>query len=177
MGDQATKRRDAFRLANELHHDLVTAPTLHTVVQTLFDHSAVPDLDTVRVAVTRMCLFHAVLTLAKWTELYDRYRDTIPAAVADRAKDLRKEIQRRGIVDFRNNVVGHVWDDERHRALTNAEVEQRIIAFVGGGVADFLAWAGDPSLDDDLRRPVFVIEQVRDAFKSSYGFTDSDLNA
>ena len=170
------KQRDAFRLANDLTMDLTSGSTIYSTIQVIFDRGNTQVPDHVRTSVTRMCLFHVILTLAKWTEFYDRYKDVIPSGVRDIAKRLRKDILARGILDFRNKVVGHVWDEEHRRALTNAEVEERLNAFIGSGVKDFLKWAADPDATTDTNRPLIVIEAVRDAIRSTYHLTDADLH-
>ena len=170
------KGREAFRLSNDLLHDLVSGASAHTVFETVFDRNPVQVPVDVRTAATRMCLFHVIITLAKWTEFQKRYRDVIPAEVAGRAKDLSKEIAARGIVAFRNKVVGHIWDNDSQRALTSGEIQERLNAFVPGGARPFLKWAGDPLAGDDVKRPPSVIEAVRDAIKTAYGLTDADLD-
>jgi len=178
MRDSRTieKRREAFRLSNDLLHDLISGSSTYIVFQALVDQNPGSVPDDVRAAATRMCLFHVILTLAKWTEFHQRYRDVIPEAASFPAKELAKDIVARGIVDFRNKVVGHVWDKERMRAVTTAEVETRLNSFVGGGAAAFLGWAGNPLAAGDANRPPLVIEAVRDAIQSAYGLTDADLN-
>jgi hypothetical protein len=170
------KQREAFRLANDLMTDLVTGGSAYVVFQSLFERNPAAVPDHVRTAATRLCLFHAIITLSKWVELYDRYRDVIPTDVKELAKHLRKEITDRGIMAFRNKVVGHVWDDDQRRALTNAEVEERVIALAGSDVATFLRWAAEPLSATNTTSPVAIIETVRDSIRQSYGLTDQDLN-
>jgi hypothetical protein len=172
---QISKQRDAFRLTNDLLHDLISGFGVYTSLRIIFDQSPTPIPEDVRTAVKRMSLFHIILTLAKWVEFYDRYRAVIPADVRDIAKDLRNDVQSRGIVRFRNNVVGHIWDDEQGRALTNAEVEERLYGFIDAGFGDFMSWAADAD-SSAPDRPVHVIEKVRDAIRAAYKLTDADLN-
>ena len=169
------KQREAFRLANDLMTDLLTGGSAYVVFQTLFQRNADAVPDHVRTAATRLCLFHAVITLSKWVELYDRYKGVIPANVKEIAKQLRGEIYNRGIMAFRNKVVGHIWDDDQHRALTNAEVEERVSALAGSNVAAFLRWAAEPQSATNTTSPVAIIERVRDSIRDSYGLTDEDL--
>jgi hypothetical protein len=174
--EATAKQREAFRLANDLTMDLVSGFTIYNIFQIIFDRGTTKVPDYVRTSVTRICLFHVILTLTKWTEFYDRYKDVIPSAVQDIAKHLRKDLLARGIIDFRNKVAGHVWDDVNRRALTNAEVEERLTAFVGAGAREFLTWAGDPDVTTGTNRPIVVIETVRDAIRGAYHLTDTDLN-
>src|SRR5216683_5759678 len=151
------KQREAFRLANDLMMDLTAGSTIDSAIQVIFDRGTAPVPDHVRTSVKRMCLFHVIITLVKWTEFYDHYKDVIPTDVRDIAKRLRKDMLARGILDFRNKVVGHVWDKEHRRALTNAEVEDRLTAFIGSGVKEFLKWAADPDATTDTNRPLVAI--------------------
>src|SRR5438094_3230918 len=116
--------REAFRLASDLMIDLVAGTQTYYILARRFDE--VPTPDHVRTAITRLCLFHTIITLSKWTELYERYKAIIPKDVRDTAKKLRNEIDHRGIVEFRNKVVGHIWDNDLRRALTNDEVQGRL---------------------------------------------------
>jgi hypothetical protein len=170
------KQREAFRLANDLTMHLTSGSAIYNTTQIIFDRGSTHVPDHVRTSVTRMCVFHVILTLAKWTEFYDRYKDVIPSGVRDIAKRLSKGHSSPWYSGLRNKVVGHVWDEERHRALTNAEVEERLNAFIGSGVKEFLKWAADPDATTDIDRPLVVIEAVRDAIRSTYDLTDSDLH-
>jgi hypothetical protein len=155
--------------------DLVAGRSVYVVLRTLFARqTTIPD--SVETAAARLCLFHAIVSLSKWAELYDRYKDVIPDEVRDEAKRLRAEVVARGILEFRNKVVGHVWDLDRHRALSNAEIEERLQAITRSDVASFLDWAGNPEPDSTDESAALVIERVRDSIRNHYGLTDDDLH-
>ena len=172
---QLARQREAFRLTNDLLNDLISGTSIYTTLRLLLGQQSPPVSEEVITGVKRMSLFHVILTLSKWAEFYDRYKAFIPNTVKDIAKDLGKYIKDRGIVSFRNTVVGHVWDSEQKRALTNDEVEQRIQALMpAGGFAAFMVWAGSESVTPN--KPIFVIESVRDAIRDTYNLTDDDLH-
>ncbi|MGD0992898.1 MAG: hypothetical protein ABR998_10545 [Gemmatimonadales bacterium] len=172
---QLRKRRDAFRLTSDLMMDLVAGRSTYVVLRSLFARQAdIPDH--VQTAAARLCLFHAIVSLSKWVELYDRYKHVIPDEVRDQAKKLRAEVNGRGIVEFRNKVVGHVWDLDQQRALSNLETEERLQTITRSDVAAFLDWAGDPEPTAGGESAALVIERVRDSIRERYGLTDDDLH-
>jgi hypothetical protein len=116
------------------------------------------------------------MSLSKWVELYDRYRDVIPESVRADAKALRVDIDSRGIVEFRNKVAGHIWDRELKRALSNAEIEGRLRAITRSDVATFLDWSGNPEPETGTQSAALLIEQVRNAIRDQYNFADADLH-
>jgi hypothetical protein len=168
------KRREAFRLANDLTMDLTSGSTIYSTIQIIFDRGSTQVPDHVRTSVTRMCLFHVILMLAKWTEFYDRYKDVIPSGGYRQAPS--KGHSSPWYSGLSKQVVGHVWVEECRRALTNAEVEQHLDAFIGSGVKKFLKWAADPDATTDTNRPLVVMEAARDAIRSTYNLTDAALH-
>jgi len=134
-----------------------------------------PADEPVRIGINRLCLFYVILTLAKWIEFYDRYAVLLPADVRDAAKDLRNEVERREIRRFRNNVVGHIWDDEENRALTNTEVEHRLAGITGGDVAAFMNWVNSGG-DNPPDAPVSVME-VKIRLVEEYELSYDEIDA
>lgn len=171
--DPTAKAREAFRLASDLMMDLIGGMQAHRTFELLFVGNPAPE--PVSTQVNRLCLFHIIITLSKWNELYDRYLDVFPEDTRHAAKALMKQIEQKGIVEFRNKVAGHIWDSDSGRALTNAEVEQRLSTITGPDLTTFMRWVNNP---DDSRFPqtaASVIERVRDRVREVYGFTDADL--
>src|SRR5580765_4189772 len=123
------KAVEAFRFLNEYVGDLVAG----TRSLELFDTSPLfaNVSDSFRLVLRRMCLSHMVVTLSKWGEVYDRYKDILPKDVLEACRDLRKELDRRGVRDFRNTVVGHIWDEKLGRPLTASEIERRLATVIG----------------------------------------------
>src|SRR5712691_8931926 len=174
--DRDHKAREAFRLANDLMMDLIAGSQAYAIFQRGFDQGPNQPPEHLRVAVNRLCLFHAIVSLTKWTELYDRYKDVIPPDVRDAAKGLRKEIEQRGIVEFRNKVVGHIWDDDQGRALTNDEVEERLTRLTRSDVRGFLEWVNNTGSEDNTGTAAGVIEAVRERIREVHKLTDADLH-
>ena len=169
---QIQSARSAWRLSNELMQDLVAGTQVYWLLQKQLETR--PAREPVPTAVRRMCLAHLIIALSKWSELYKRYRDVISEEVSPVAKSLSREIEARGIIKFRNKVVGHVWDDELKRALTADEIEERLSQVLGGSVDEFLLWINNPTCPN-TNTVVGTLERVHDRIKSDWGFTKEDL--
>ena len=172
MPSQA-RAREAFRLTNDFHHDLITGTQCYNTFQgPVFD--SLLQHEHVRTGITRLCLFHLVVTLSKWIELYDRYHRVIPQDVHDVARDLRKEIERRGIVEYRNKVVGHIWDTDERRPLTSNEVENWLDKILEPDIPTFMLWVNDVETNSP-DSVVNIVARTRDRIRATHGVTDADL--
>jgi len=123
----------------------------------------------------RMCLSHLVVTLSKWAELYDRYKAAIPDATRETCLSLRKEIEARSIRDFRNTVVGHIWDSKLGRPLRRSEVDTRLASVLRGDQQAFLAWINSPSDNVFPKTVVAICEATREAIRVEHGLGDSEI--
>ena len=125
----------------------------------------------------RMCLSHLVVTLSKWAELYGRYKAVIPNATREACLSLRKEIEARGIRDFRNTVVGHIWDSKLSRPLMRPEVDTRLAKVLGDSQQSFLAWINNPAGNVFPKTVVAICEAAREAIRLEHGLNDSEIFA
>ena len=101
------KAVEALRFLNEYVGDLVAG----TRSLEIFDTSLLANLsDSMKLVLRRMCVSHLVVTVSKWGEVYDRHKDILPKDTLQACRDLRKELDRRGVRHFRSTVVGHIWD-------------------------------------------------------------------
>ena len=168
------KMLEAFRLANDIHLDLLTGSWTYEIFQRLF--SAKPTKEIIEVGVRRLALWYVILTLTKWTEYYDHYKLFIPDDVRSDAKKLRNDINAKGIIKFRNISVGHIWDKETKMPITIKETESRIQQILGPEDIDgFMRWVNDPVGNQFPRNVICVVERVRDGIKEVNGFTENDL--
>ena len=171
---ESRKVREAFRLANDLHLNLIVGTQAYRIFQGLFRHR--PPKEIVEIGVRLLCLFNVILSLSKWVEYYDHYKGVIPKDVQTHAKKLRKEIKARGIQEFRNNVVGHIWDKTTKQPVTLDEIEKRINKILRtDDVTEFLNWVNDPKNNSFPHNIISIVERVRDRIRETYGFTDKDL--
>lgn len=136
------RARAAWRLSNDLKQDLIAGTQAYWIFQKQLQSR--PAREPVPTAIRRLCLTHLVIALAKWSELYKRYKEVIPQNVSKEAKELSKGIDKRGVIAFRNKVAGHIWDNQAKRALTVQEVEERLSTVLGGNIDDFLLWINNP---------------------------------
>jgi hypothetical protein len=121
--------------------------------------SAIPPL---MVSVQKICLSHLLLSLAKFVEFYDRYHKIIPSQHRDVAKGLARSIKQKGIVYFRNNCVGHIWDKDQGRPLVHSEILNRLRQMTGGDFDAFLKWINDPTGNIFPTTVVSIVETIRD---------------
>lgn len=171
--DRVAKAREAFRLTNDLMLDLIAASKIHLIMKKF--GLRVPQPESVRIGINRLCLSHVMITLAKWCELYDRYKAVIPAASREAAKQLTVDLKERGIPTYRNVVVGHVWDRETGRPLTVSETELRLAAITKSDIEGFLRWINDSPNNEFPKTVVSIVERVRDTIQNEYSFTTADL--
>jgi len=171
----STKAVEAFRFLNEYVGDLVAGARSLELFETspLFANVS----GSMRLILRRMCLSHLVVTLSKWGEVYDRYRDVLPDDVLQACRDLRKELDRRGVRIFRNTVVGHIWDKKLQRPLTVSEIESRLAMVIGNDLASFRTWINNPAGNEFPHTVVAVCERVRDRIGEQHGLGSADLLA
>jgi len=168
-----TKAIEAVRMLNDFVGDLVAG----TRSLELFES---PDFASkiganTQLILRRMCLSHLVVTLSKWAELYDRYKAAIPDATRETCLSLRKEIEARSIRDFRNTVVGHIWDSKLGRPLRRSEVDTRLASVLRGDQQAFLAWINSPSDNVFPKTVVAICEATREAIRVEHGLGDSEI--
>ena len=90
------KAVEAFRFLNDYVGDLVAGTRSVELFETSPFFANVSD--SMRVMLRRMCLSHLVVTLSKWGEVYDRYRDVFPDDVLQPYRDLLKLIRKEAVL-------------------------------------------------------------------------------
>jgi len=168
-----TKAIEAFRMLNDFVGDLVAG----TRSLELFESSGFASKigANTQMILRRMCLSHLVVTLSKWAELYDRYKVVIPNATREGCLSLRKEIKARGILDFRNTVVGHIWDSKLNRPLMSSEIDTLLSQVLGDSQQSFLTWINNPEGNVFPKTVVAICEATRDAIRVEHGLNDSEI--
>lgn len=122
-----------------------------------------------------MAMSHLMVTLVKWTEFYQRYAAILPTDVRGACRQLNERIKARGIVAFRNTVVGHILDRDAKRPLTSREVDERLERVMRGERADFFRWINDPAGNVFPRTVVAITEHVRDRLRVKYELRDGEI--
>jgi len=167
------KAIEAFRILNDFVGDLVAGTRSLEVFESPGFASKIGE--NTQLILRRMCLSHLVVTLSKWAELYDRYKALIPNATREACLGLRKEIESRGIRDFRNTVVGHIWDSKLKRPLMRPEVDTRLAQVLGDSQQSFLAWINNPEGNVFPKTVVAICEAAREAIRVEHGLNDSEI--
>jgi hypothetical protein len=129
------------------------------------------------VSIQRICLSHTALALCKFTEFYDRFKTVIPTEHCDVCKALVREIADRGVVEFRNKCVGHIWDKEQNRPLVHSEIMVKLDRMTKNNFGEFLKWINDPSGNIYPRTVVSIVETVRDSLARQYSLTPNEIIA
>jgi len=115
------------------------------------------------------------VTLAKWIEFYDRYHAVIPTDVRLICKQLRDELDRRGVREFRNKVVGHIWSKKHRHPLLPSEIDELDRRITNGDGKAFLRWINDQANNRLGATIVGTSEVVRDAIKKKWSLSDQEL--
>lgn len=164
---------EAFWILNDFVGDLITAARA-------FEYFDSPKFkagatDRVLRGYAKMADSFLFVTLAKWIEFYDRYYELIPLEARDRCEQLRNELDRRGVREFRNKVVGHIWSKRHSRPLLPKEIETLDKRITKGDAEAFLKWVNDPARNRLGSTIVGTSEAVRDAIKEEWSLSDKDL--
>jgi hypothetical protein len=168
-----TKAIEAFRILNDFVGDLVAGTRSLEVFESPGFASKIGE--NTQLILRRMCLSHLVVTLSKWAELYDRYKAVIPNETRAACLELRKEIKTRGIRDFRNTVVGHIWDSKLKRPLMRSEVDTRLAQVLGDNQQPFLLWINNPPDNVFPKTVVAICEAAREGIRAQHGLNDSEI--
>jgi hypothetical protein len=162
----------AAGVLNDFIGDLVGGVRVFLDYDSLYRGQRIP-LETM-VSVQRITLSHLVLTLAKFVEFYDRFKTIVPAQHQDACKELARSIRSRGIVEFRDKIVGHLWDEKARRPLLHSEIMERLQSMTNGPLLEFLAWITD-ARNQYPKTVVSVVETVRDTIAVEYSLTRKEI--
>jgi hypothetical protein len=163
----------AVDILNDFVGDFVCGVMLFREWEIQFKAGRVPEI--LMVNVQKICLSHLVLGLCKFVEFYDRFRNVIPSEHRDVCKGLVREIKQKGVVEFRNKCVGHIWDTNLQRSLIHSEIMIRLNRFTGGNLSGFLDWINKPKANTFPSTVVSIIETVRDTLMSLHGITQDEI--
>lgn len=158
---------------NDFVGDLVSGTMLFREWDTQFKAGRVPEM--LMVNVQKICISHLVLCLCKFVEFYKRFHQLIPSAYRETCKALVQDITRKGVIEFRNKCVGHIWDTELQRPLVHSEIMTRLSRFTYGDMSVFLDWINNPKGNQFPSTVVSVVEKVRDALMSDYSITPDEI--
>ena len=167
------KAVEAWHLLNYFVGDLVVATRGFEVLSPEVLPAPLPR--GVQAGFNRMCYSHLFVTLSKFVEFYKRYKAMIPDDCRQPWKAAQQQLVDRGVVDFRNKYVGHIWDRDTGRPLTVAEVTSRLEGIVGGDEVEFLHWINHGPDNVFPRTVISIAEHTRDRIAYEYSLTESEL--
>jgi hypothetical protein len=158
---------------NDFVGDLVSGAMLFREWHAQFAAGRVPEM--LMVNVQKICVSHLVLALCKFVEFYKRFHQVLPSGHRETCKTLVCEINQRGIVEFRNKCVGHIWDKEQQRPLIHSEIMLRLTRLTDGDMSGFLNWINNPAGNQYPYTVVSVVEGVRDSLMQEYSISPDEI--
>ena len=162
----------AFHILNGLLGDLIAAAQVRRCYARASEEGKIRH--ETFLCVSRMCLSTLILVLCKWLEFYDHFHSVIPDDCHTAANQLGREIRRRSVRPFRNKVVGHIWDKNADRPLTNEEIERSINAIVRDDPEAFVSWCASPAANfpDSVAS---IVEHTRSRIEAEFEISDAEL--
>ena len=172
-GGSRERAIEAYWLMNDFIFDLITGIRAFEYFDTAkFKAGATTQ---VLQGYNKMADSFIFLTLAKWIEFYNHYRMVIPSEQQTACKQLRNELVAKGVKDFRNKVVGHIWSTEHNRPLLPGEIEHLEKRITGGDGSAFLKWINNPGNNYFGATIVGTSEAVRDGIKKKWALSEQEL--
>lgn len=173
MEESKDRAIEAFWILNGIGGDLIGATRAFEYFETpRFKGVATDQVLRIFNRIADSFLF---VTLAKWIEFYDRYNVLIPPGPKAICKSLRNELVRRGVKEFRNQVVGHIWSKKHSRPLLANEIEDLDKKITKGDMREFLRWINDPKNNHLGKTIVGTIEFVRDSIQKKWALSEQEL--
>ena len=171
--DSRERAIEAFWLLNDFIGDLICGTRAFEYFDTpKFKASATPE---VLRCYNKMADSFVFVTLAKWIEFYDRYRVVIPSDQRATCKQLRNELEKRGVRKFRNEIVGHIWSRDHRRPLLISEIAEFDKKITQGDAEKFLKWINDPNNNGFGKTIVGTSEVVRDKIQKKWSLSKQEL--
>lgn len=176
MKTQQRRRRaiEAVLILNGLIEDLVGATTAFQYLET--DKRRGPQNENLFLIYERMADSFLFVALAKWIEFYDHYKSLIPKDLKEQCKKLRKELDARGVREFRHQVVAHFWSEKYGRPLRAKEIQELENKITKGDSNQFLAWVNDPEKNHLGSTVVGTSEFIRAALQKDWSLSARELS-
>ena len=121
-----------------------------------------------------MCLSHLVLGLAKFQEFNKRFCKVIPSEHRGDAKGLVRKIEEKGIVEFRNKCVGHIWDNAKKRRLLHSEIVDRLNQITGNDLGRFLRWV-NARMANYPTTVISIVEAIHNAIMRQHSISPDEF--
>lgn len=157
---------DAVDILNDFIGDLITCVMVFSEYSREFKAGRISMIQ--MVPIQKMCISHLILTLGKWLEFYDRYHDLVPDELRKEVKEKNKVLNDKKVRQFRNTVVGHLWDKEKNRPLVMSEIMPRLEVIMGPNPGEFLRWVNNPGNNQYPTTLTSVVEKLREALMDRF---------
>jgi hypothetical protein len=168
-----SKAVEAYKILNDVLGDLVIGTN---TIDHLFQPLLSSQMDkSYKVGVTRLCVFHLIITLNKYIEFYQRYKNIIPKETLNFCKELAKILKDKQIPKFRNKVIGHIWDKDKNTPITDQENDMYLQKIYGGDFNAFLLWINNPNDNFFPKTVVSIVENTKKKIAENYKVNDSDI--
>lgn len=164
---------DAADLLNDFIGDIVTGVMVFREYDQQYRSGRLPL--NLMVPIQKVCLSHLMLTLSKWLEVHKKYHTIFPLETAPVCRELNKIIRQRGIADFRNKCIGHIWDKKTQRPLVQSEIMLRLDTIVAGSLPEFLKWLNDPKGNTYPKTVVSIVERIRDDIVAEHDIQPEEI--
>lgn len=125
----------------------------------------------------RLCLNHIFIALSRWQEFYRKFVRYIPNSERSSTKKLYADLNRRNLLDFRNEFLAHIWCKKHNRPLTDSEISVAAHKVADGDFSRFVNWIHDYHAPEEVETVVRIVERLRDSFFDSYNLTDQEISS
>jgi hypothetical protein len=167
------KAIEAYGILNAILGDLVVGT--RTIDHLYYPLLYLPRDESYKIAITRLCVFHIIITLNKYIEFYKHYNRVIPDDIRNSCKDLMKILEEKQIQKFRNKVVGHIWDDDTNAPITNREHDTYMQKIYGETFDSFLLWINNPNNNVFPNTVVSIVETAKKRIAEEYNINDYEV--
>ena len=128
------------------------------------------------VGIQKMCLSNIVLAFAKFEEFWKHYHDVVPVEHRNACKSILNAIRTRKVTEFRNQVVGHIWNTSKRRPLRQSEIMQALESMAAHDFGAFLDWINNPkAYTYPPSTVVSIVEAVRNAIVAAHGISPEEV--
>ena len=127
------------------------------------------------VGIQKMCVSNVILAFAKFEEFWKHYHDVVPAEHRAASKSILKAIRTRKITEFRNHVVGHIWNTTERRPLRQSEIMKALEYVTAQDFGAFLDWINNPKANIYPSTVVSIVEAVRDSIVAAYSISPAEV--
>ena len=166
------KAAEAARLLNDLWWDILAGDGTFQILE---DYQIPIRSEEHLIGIQRMIFFHLAMVLCKLSEFHRHYSRHLSPECRSWLKDLNAEVERRGIRDVRNTVIGHILDKDSRTPMTREMVDQFFTRAVDHDGEQFYCWMRNPGKPGDLDTVMGRVKWLIDEIMREHELTASDL--